>query len=439
MNSYKFSLKQYKAVYKAEIEFNGLTVLAGENGAGKSTITRWLYFLVEAISNYERYAFNDMRREIYSLLREYRMALRDTRMVGDNNFDVSVSRWSHLAKSIDFTQDEEVGIVIHEAKEIIIRIADYLQNNIDEKGRISNRLARTLIYLELDDKSFNKEEFVEQNFHKIDAFYSDYVLKLKSRSRETLFEYITHYYEINLKFQEGSVIQLTEDKVPILEKSSVGHLLGLRRAIYIDTPMALGMDMVDHPLWGKLSELLEERGEVILPASVRKMLMRLQYVIHGSVIIEDNDFDSDMHYLREDNLDIPLVEAATGIKSFAYIIRLLENGYLDKNTLLIIDEPEAHLHPQWIVEYARILVLLVKEIGVRVLVASHNPDMVAAIQSIGMKEGLADAITFYQAYSSAEHPFEYEYKNLGHEITEIFQSFNIALSRIQDYGTVDNK
>ena len=439
MNSYKFSLKQYKAVSKAEIEFNGLTVLAGENGAGKSTITRWLYFLVEAISNYERYAFNDMRREIYSLLREYRMGLRDTRMVGDNNFEVSISRWNHLAKSIDFTQEEEVEIIIHEAKEIIIRIADYLQNNIDEKGRVSNRLARALIYLELDDKSFNKEDFVEQNFRKIDAFYSDYELKLKSRSRETLFEYITHYYEVNLKFHEDSVIQLTEDKVPILEKSSVGHLLGLRRAIYIDTPMALGMDMGDNPLWDKLSELLVERAEVVLPAPVRKMLIRLQYVIHGSVIIEDDDFDSDMHYLREDNLDIPLVEAATGIKSFAYIIRLLENGYLDKNTLLIIDEPEAHLHPQWIVEYARILVLLVKEIGVRVLVASHNPDMVAAIQSIGMKEGLADAITFYQAHSSAEHPFEYDYKNLGLEITEIFQSFNIALSRIQDYGTIDNK
>ena len=64
--------------------------------------------------------------------------------------------------------------------------------------------------------------------------------------------------------------------------------------------------------------------------------------------------------------------------------------------------------------------------------------MVAAIQSIGKKEGLDEAITFYQAQSSKEHPFEYEYKNLGLEITEIFKSFNIAISRIQDYGRTDN-
>ena len=32
--------------------------------------------------------------------------------------------------------------------------------------------------------------------------------------------------------------------------------------------------------------------------------------------------------------------------------------------------------------------------------------------------------------------YEYDYKNLGFEVAEIFQSFNIALSRIQDYGTI---
>ena len=29
---------------------------------------------------------------------------------------------------------------------------------------------------------------------------------------------------------------------------------------------------------------------------------------------------------------------------------------------MIIDEPEAHLHPQWIVEYARLIVLLHKKL-----------------------------------------------------------------------------
>ena len=40
MDTYKFLLKHYKAIKEASIELNGITVLAGENGAGKSTITR---------------------------------------------------------------------------------------------------------------------------------------------------------------------------------------------------------------------------------------------------------------------------------------------------------------------------------------------------------------------------------------------------------------
>jgi predicted ATPase len=200
--------------------------------------------------------------------------------------------------------------------------------------------------------------------------------------------------------------------------------------------MAVINESTSNTLWGYLSSLLERSDEKKhISLKTRKMLIRIQHLIHGSIKLKDDEFDYEMRYIREDNLDIPLKDAATGIKTFAYIIRLLENGCLDENTLLIIDEPEAHLHPQWIVEYARILVLLFKELGVRVLIASHNPDMVAAIQSIGAKEGIKERITFYQA-NKADNNYEYDYKNLGFEVTEIFQSFNIALSRIQDYGTI---
>lgn len=438
MNSYKFSLKQYKAVSKAEIELNGITVLAGENGAGKSTITRWLYYLVEVIAKYEKFLYDDLRRDIFSILREYRMALRDTRMQNDNGLSFSIAKWNSMARSVDCSSEENVERVVYEAKDLVVRFADYIQDNIGENGRINNRLARILMYLNFEEnETFSRQKFIENNFEKMSSFYEEYQAKLKKRSKKEMFEFIRQHYDNSLRIP--SSIQLSEDKVAVLEKISVGHLLGLQRAIYIDTPMALGNDAMDNQLWENLSELLEKQDNVNLSLSVRKMLLRVQHIIHGTIQIKEDDFENSLRYIRDDQLDIPLLEAATGIKSFAYIIRLLENGYLDKNSLFIVDEPEAHLHPQWIVEYARILVLMAKELGVRILIASHNPDMVAAIQSIGKKEGLDEAITFYQAQSSKDHPFEYEYKNLGLEITEIFKSFNIAISRIQDYGKSDNQ
>ena len=117
---------------------------------------------------------------------------------------------------------------------------------------------------------------------------------------------------------------------------------------------------------------------------------------------------------------------------------MLRSGFLTSNTLLIVDEPEAHLHPQWIVEYARLIVLLNKEIGVNFLIASHNPDMVSAIKYISEKEGVDSSLNYYLAEQVDQEKDLYVYKDLGTDINPIFKSFNIALDRIGLYGISEN-
>ena len=109
-------------------------------------------------------------------------------------------------------------------------------------------------------------------------------------------------------------------------------------------------------------------------------------------------------------------DAATGLKTFAYLYRLIEKGHITPETVLIIDEPEVHLHPKWVVEFARILVHLHKQVGVKILLASHDPDMVAALQSIGEKEELGEKLNFYIAKRSEEnkHQFDFYLDRHGH-------------------------
>jgi len=109
------------------------------------------------------------------------------------------------------------------------------------------------------------------------------------------------------------------------------------------------------------------------------------------------------------------------------------------NTFLIIDEPEVHLHPQWVVEYARLIVLLNKYLGVKFLVASHNPDMVSAIKYISVKEQVSNVLNFYLAELADSNEESYRYRNLGLDINPIFESFNIALDRINLYGVSDDE
>ena len=68
------------------------------------------------------------------------------------------------------------------------------------------------------------------------------------------------------------------------------------------------------------------------------------------------------------------------------------------------------------------------------MIASHNPDMVAAIQSIATKEDVIERTKFYLAERDKD-TLTYSFVDKGVEIGDIFESFNIAMSRIEQYGT----
>lgn len=53
MSTYKYSLFDYHAISQAEITIDGITVLAGDNGCGKRTLSRWLYYLVNTSTRYD--------------------------------------------------------------------------------------------------------------------------------------------------------------------------------------------------------------------------------------------------------------------------------------------------------------------------------------------------------------------------------------------------
>ena len=256
------------------------------------------------------------------------------------------------------------------------------------------------------------------------------------RDTESFWESVYKEYAINEIAPR--TIHVFEDEVPVLRKNTVLPIWGLKEAIYIDTPMAIaagGVYYRTNVFWKALREMMleETKGN----PDTREFVQMIQDLLGGDAVVEEDIVaERSLHYVSKDKkINIGIDLAATGFKTFAYMQRLLENGHLNKNTLLLIDEPEAHLHPQWIVEFARLLVLLNKKLGLKVLLASHNPDMMAALHDIAEKEGVLDTTWFYVAEPSQTSPHQFVYKNLGHEIAEIFKSFNIALDRIKEYGS----
>lgn len=117
-------------------------------------------------------------------------------------------------------------------------------------------------------------------------------------------------------------------------------------------------------------------------------------MIDGSIVEKENFDAVDLVYHSNNGKDIRIEDIASGFKPLVYMLRLIENGWLTENTLLEIDEPETNLHPQWVVELAHLLVRINKTFGTKILITSHNPDMVSAIRYISEKEGLLNTTRF---------------------------------------------
>ena len=91
------------------------------------------------------------------------------------------------------------------------------------------------------------------------------------------------------------------------------------------------------------------------------------------------EFTSEGDYYVINGSKLKISNLATGSKMFSIIKVLLDKGEIDNTTMLILDEPEAHLHPMWQNAFAEIIVLLVKKLGVNILLTTHSPNFMLAL------------------------------------------------------------
>ena len=98
----------------------------------------------------------------------------------------------------------------------------------------------------------------------------------------------------------------------------------------------------------------------------------------------------------EGDLSIALPNMASGIKSIASICRAIEMNVLRKDGLLIIDEPESNLHPDWQVAVADFLVSLCNRRGIKSLINTHSPYILRAFRHFENKYGKRGMCSFYQ-------------------------------------------
>ena len=415
----KVITENFRAIGHAAIQISGITVVAGENSSGKSTLSKLLYYLFNTATNYEFLVKKSLFDELDDFFDFFKLIYIENYQfnnVDKSNLDLSITQIDYKNLSLEDIKNQIITFLEKTFQIINIQASNRYKQFIKQ---ISGK--------EIEDNNSLDvlKSFIEDKIKEAENIIKLRPIRLFTQEFSKAFRGNEHPKVFNVLEENEVIIDLNSPSLSIP--------FSVQKAIYIDSPMSLGAGSSSNKHWSDLTKFIFFDDKNLSDFHNNDIYTSISKNIKGEAVKFTLGTLSTLTFLREDGKEFELTEVATGIKAFSIIQLLLKNGHIDNRTLLIIDEPESHLHPQWIVEYARMIVLLHKYIGVKFFLASHNPDMVSAIRYIAEKEGVLDNVNYYLA-EKKEETYQYNYRSLGTEIDPIFASFNIARDRINQYS-----
>ncbi len=108
----------------------------------------------------------------------------------------------------------------------------------------------------------------------------------------------------------------------------------------------------------------------------------LKDIIDGKVEFDD---DSNKWYYKKGKQTFSIGVTSEGIKKISILDRLLANKYLDKSSVIFIDELESALHPSAISKFLDMLDVIANEMGIQIFIASHSYFVIKKLYLLALK------------------------------------------------------
>ena len=402
-------VKNIGKVKETNIKINGITVIAGENDTGKSTISKALFTVFNSFYNINDKVKQQRKRSIENIINKHTVNEIDF----DENFFNTFFKNSNSINLIANTIIENFATYIKDNNKLKNEILNYFKNfDLKLKNSTIEDISQKIgVILNISNKEIESSILTDNLNNEFNGQINNIFINEKG------------IIEIKLKNKQLKFI-ISNDKVEDIEKTS--ETIITSEAVYLDDPFIIDKNfdnekISNHKIFlvNKLFYDDESTNNNVEKIAISKKLEniynRLNIVCPGNMV-ESNKNTNDFSY-RFNNKELDIKNLSAGLKTFVILKTLLEKGILEENGVIILDEPEIHLHPAWQVIFAELIVLIQKEFNMHILLNTHSPYFLNAIEIYAEKHNIKERCNFYSAYLSGQFS---EFKDVTDNIEEIY-------------------
>lgn len=400
----KISVQNFGIISDATVEIKGISLIAGPNDSGKSTIGKIFYSLIRGLNPDEDIFISEKNDSIRRFYQNILKILRDNK-----DIDISIYQTSRIndewISKIESLAENFVGT----QKKQLIRYCKFIKYQND------------LEFNSIENKNFEIDDYFLIEFNDdIQPIFNEE--KITSIFIEDLEGTATLQYNFNSELNKNINIFFNNsffiESPSLIDKSLQDSILYEKR---------FSRDKKSHLKFALANEsnfILDDENQI---NEIDKIIKIISEIINGRIVVDD--FQGVLY--EKNGQEINIDNVALGIKGFGLIQLLLKNHQLNSRTLLIIDEPEIHLHPNWQVLYAEILVLISKKLEIPILLTSHSPYFIEALKVFSEKYEYEEKTNFYFSQKSKDN-LTAKIIDVSNDISPILMSISEAYFKISD-------
>lgn len=460
----ELTLKNIGIIKDSTIKLDGLTVITGPNNSGKSTVGKALYSLIKAEtlpdSEYQNEINITKSNSFIKIVNELRLDIISKfikapimdQVGGLINLFILFGSLNKLRQiAFDYDMPNNIANDLYKNYDLLPKFFEVFDKKYLAEISISKASTDSNYqeYLQGFDKRMNKAKKEYEKTNKLITADDNFQLFLRNSLSRILKTEFSMQVISNIFGEQNGNLLLKEDNRVIdfvkvfkngdvepdsfeFNKSNFSNVILFDDAYSVDglNRHQNNVDRYSHNMH-LLNCLQNKKDETIFEEELSKIdINHILDIINKSYpgeISKINDV-----YIYEDKVikSLFVQNLATGSKCFATIKQLINNRQLNKNSLLILDEPESHLHPEWQNIFAEIIVLLVKEWGVKVLLTTHSPNFLMALENFSNKMSIEGRTSFYHV-RRLEDGYTVHYDYINDRLSEAYSSFAKPLIDLQ--------